>query len=37
VGAEIDVAFRPEINVWNGERRLELRVFEMRPAQEVLA
>ncbi len=36
VGAMIDVAFRPEINEWRGERRLELHVCDLRPAGGVL-
>jgi single-stranded-DNA-specific exonuclease len=31
VGATVDVAFRPEINVWQGEERLELRIAHLRP------
>jgi single-stranded-DNA-specific exonuclease len=32
VGASIDVAFRPAISEWRGERRLELTVCALRPA-----
>jgi single-stranded-DNA-specific exonuclease len=28
----IDLAFAPEINEWNGERRVQLNVKDMRPA-----
>jgi single-stranded-DNA-specific exonuclease len=31
VGATIDVAYRPEISEWRGERRLELTVCALRP------
>jgi single-stranded-DNA-specific exonuclease len=33
VGARIDVAFRPELNEWRGEQRLELHVCDLRPAR----
>jgi single-stranded-DNA-specific exonuclease len=36
VGATIDVAFRPEISEWRGERRLELHVRDLRPAAGML-
>jgi hypothetical protein len=33
VGATIDVAFRPELSEWRGERRLELNVCALRPSR----
>jgi single-stranded-DNA-specific exonuclease len=33
VGATIDVAFRPEMSEWRGERRLELNVCALRPSE----
>jgi single-stranded-DNA-specific exonuclease len=36
VGATIDVAFRPEISEWRGERRLELNVCALRPSQDMM-
>jgi single-stranded-DNA-specific exonuclease len=34
VGATIDVAFRPELSEWRGERRLELNVCDLRVSSE---
>ncbi|MFH0900341.1 MAG: single-stranded-DNA-specific exonuclease RecJ [Pseudomonadota bacterium] len=33
VGSQIDVAFVPEVSVWQGQTRVELRVRDLRPAQ----